>query len=69
MEDLLGRPGQGQECHRTDSGKAIQYEHKRGIEVDTLKKSVDLNESLSSRRKGTLGMLASSAKTMKQTRI
>jgi hypothetical protein len=41
----------------------------RGIEVNTrLKKRVDLNGSLSSRRKGTLGMLASSAKTTKGTR-
>ena len=33
-----GPSRQGQECHRTDSGKAIQYEHERGIEVDPLKK-------------------------------
>ena len=34
---------------------------KRGIEVDTLKERVDLNGSLSSRRQGTFGTLASSA--------
>ena len=39
----------------------------RGIEVDTLEKRVDLNGSLSSRRKGTLGMLTSSVKTTKGT--
>jgi hypothetical protein len=40
----------------------------RGIEVDTLEKSVDLDGSLSSRRKGMLGTLASSAKTTKGMR-
>jgi hypothetical protein len=40
----------------------------RCIEVDTLQKRVDLNGGLSSRRKGTLGTLASSAKTTKGTR-
>ena len=39
----------------------------KGIEVDTLEKRVDLNGSLSSRRKGTLGTLTSSAKTTKGT--
>ena len=40
----------------------------RGVEVDTLEKRVNLDGSLSSRRKGTLGTLTSSAKTTKGTR-
>jgi hypothetical protein len=42
---------------------------KRGIEIDTLEKRVDLNRGLSSRRKSTLGTFASSAQTTNSTGI
>ena len=40
---------------------------KGSVEVDTLKKRVDFDGCLSSRRKGTLGTLASSAETTNGT--
>jgi NAD-specific glutamate dehydrogenase len=62
------RSRQGQVPRNRSWQSSSKQARVRSIEVDTPEKRVDLNGSLSSGRKGTLGMLASSAKTTKGTR-
>jgi NAD-specific glutamate dehydrogenase len=62
------RSRQGQVPRNRSWQSSLKQAQVRGIEVDTPEKRVDLNGSLSSGRKGTLGTLASSAKTTKGTR-